>query len=127
MLWSTEAWTSQAQKEIKRARRTYALDRAEGRASQNDDRKRTSEAHSHSGNSKREGQIRTAKERGRGRALTSWKAQREELVRIARNREQARSTHILESASAGISQDGERKQGREANSLARRCRRGNMS
>jgi hypothetical protein len=51
-----------------------------------------------------------------GGALTSWRRQREGLVRTRKESDRARRTHVLETAEEGICQDTERKRPREGHS-----------
>ena len=68
-----------------RAGRTYRLEPAEGKTSQ-DIEKLTEPA-----------------------ALTNWGPQRDGQIRIQKESDRARGTHVLETAKGGVSQDMERK------------------
>ena len=109
------------QKERESARRTHILETAEGGTCQDTEINRQREAHSHSGGGRGRGGTCQDMERNRpseahpppgysrGRdlsghikkptkrgALTSWRRQREGLVRTHKETGQARCTHILE-------------------------------
>ena len=119
-------------KESNQARHTHQLEMAEGGTSQDKERKQPSKAHSLPGDGRerdkseqgkkvtkqgaltnwrweREGQVRTWKESDQEGTLTNWRWQREGQVRTQKESDQARSTHQLEMAEGGTSQDKERK------------------
>ena len=126
-------------KETGRARHTHQLGTAEEGTCQDMERNPLTEAHSHSGDGRGGTCQDTEKNRpteahshpgdGRGRdlsehrkqltnqgALTSWRQQRERLVRTWKETDQPRHTHILETASGGYCQDTERNRLSEAHS-----------
>ena len=81
-----------------RARRTHFLETTEGGTCQDVERNRSSEMYSPTGNSGRSklsGHGKKYSERG---TLTSWRQQREELVRTWKEIDRARHTHFLKTA-----------------------------
>ena len=119
-------------KETDRARGTHQLETAEDGACQETERNRLSKAHSRprngrerylSGHGKkptergaltswrrqREGLVRTKKKPTDQGTLTFWRRQRERLVRTRKKIDRARRTHFLGTAERGTYQDTERK------------------
>ena len=95
-------------KESNWARDTHILETTEGTC-QDTERKQPSEGHLHPGDHRRRnlsGHRKNAAELG---ALTSWRQQKEGLVRIQKESNQLRGTHFLETAERGMCQDTERK------------------
>ena len=96
------------QKETDRPRRTHKLETAEGGACQDTERDRPTEVHSlpEDGRGRNmSGHQKKPADRG---ALTSWRRQREELVRTQKETDRPRRTHFLETAEGGTCQDMER-------------------
>ena len=94
-------------KESDRARRTHNLEAAEGGTCQDTEGQPPSEAHSLARD--RRGRDLSGPERKaiKQGSLTSWRWQREGLVRTWKQSDQARRTHFLERAEGGICQDTE--------------------
>ena len=104
-------------KEADRGRGTNFLETAKRGSCQDTERNRPSERHSPPGDDRGRdslGQENQSTERG---ALTSWRRQREELVRIRKEIDRSRSTHFLETAGGGTRQDKERNRPSEGYSL----------
>ena len=78
-----------------RARCTHSLETAEGGTCQDTERRRLSETHSLTGDNKGRNLSGHGKETGQG-ALTTWRQQREELVRTRKESNWARGTHFLD-------------------------------
>ena len=96
-------------KETDRPRRTHKLETAEGGTCQGTQENRPTEAHSRPGDgrgSHLSGHARKPTDQG---ALTSWRRQREALVRTRKETDRLRRTHHLETAEGGTCQDTERK------------------
>src|SRR6267142_726512 len=95
-------------KESDRARGTHQLESADRQTSQDTERIRPSEGHSHPGERRwtdKSGHGKNLTERG---ALTNWRAQTDGQVRTRKESDRARGTHRLESADGQTSQDTER-------------------
>ena len=85
-------------KKTDRPRCTHQLETAEGGTCQGTERNRPTEVHSHSGGGRGRylsGHGRKPTDRG---ALTSWRRQKEALVRTRKEIDQSRRTHLLETA-----------------------------
>ena len=104
-------------KEIDRARRTHQLKTAEGGTCQDTERNRPSEWHSQTEDSRGRDLSGHRKNPTERRALTSWRRQREGLVRTPKEIDRARGTHKLKTAERGTCQDAERNQLSEGHSL----------
>ena len=92
-------------KESDRPRRTHQLETAEGGTCQDTQGIRSTEAHSPTGDGRGRdlsGHARNLTDRG---ALTSWRQQREGLVRTRKESDRSRRTHFLETAEGGTCQD----------------------
>ena len=92
-------------KEIDQPRPTHKLEAAEGGTCQDMQGNRPTEAHSRPGDgsgSDLSGHPRKPTDRG---ALTSWRRQREELVRTRKETDQLRHTHSLETTEGGTCQE----------------------
>jgi hypothetical protein len=103
-------------KESDRARRTHELETTSGGTSQDMERIRPSEAHSHPGDGigrDKSGHRKNPTKRG---SLTLWRRHREGQVRTRKESDRVRHTHVLEMASGGTSQDTETIQLSEAHS-----------
>ena len=98
---TAKGWINRDMEESDRARPTHELDTTEGETSQDMDRKGPSDANSLAGDGRRD-------ESGYGRkvtewcALTLWRRQREQQVRIRKESDQARHTHFLETADGQV-------------------------
>ena len=104
-------------KETDQPRRTHILETAEGRTSQDTERNRLTEVHSPTGDSRgRDLSGYRKKPTNRG-PLTNWRRQREGLIRIRKETDQLRRTHMLETAEGGTCQDMERNGPTMAHSL----------
>ena len=90
------------------ARRTHQLETAEWETCQDTERNRTSEAHSHPGDDRGTGLSGHRKKPTEQGALTNWRQQSERLVRIRKETDRARPTHVLETAEGGTCHDTER-------------------
>ena len=97
-----------AWKETEQARRTHNLETADGRTCQNTERNQLSKAHSPTEDSRGRDSSGHGKTPTKQGALTSWRQQRERLVRTREETNQARCTHQLETAKGGSFQDTER-------------------
>ena len=95
------------QKESDRARGTHILEIALGGTSQDTERIRPSEGHSHPGDGIGRVNSRYGKNPTRRGALTSWRRHGEVQVRTQKEFDRARGTHSLETVSGGTSQDTE--------------------
>ena len=105
-------------KETNRARHTHKLETAEGETCQDTERNQRSEAHSLPGYGTvgdLSGHGKKPTEQG---ALTSWRWQREGLVRTRQETNRAGHTHQLETAEEEICQDTERNRPSKAHSLS---------
>ena len=103
-------------KETDRPRRTHQLETAERGTCQDTERNRPTEAHSQTGDGRGKdlsGHGKKLTDRG---GLTSWRRQREGLVRTRKETNRLRRTHILETAERGTCQDIERNRPTEAHS-----------
>src|SRR5579863_7343024 len=85
------------------------LETAWGGTCHNTERKRPSEGHSLAGDGRGRDLSEHGKKATEQGALTCWRPQREALVRIQKESDQAGGTHILEIAERGTCQDAERK------------------
>ena len=104
------------QKETDRLRLTHILETASRGTCQDTERNRSTEAHSPTGDGigrDLSGYGKKPTERG---ALTSWRWEREGLVRTQKETDRPRRTHFLEMAPGGTCQDTERNRPREAHS-----------
>src|SRR5947208_2050200 len=96
------------QKETNRARHTHVLETAEGGTCQDTERNRPSEVHSRTGDGRgRDLSGHTKKPTERG-SLTSWRWQREGLVRTRKETDRASHTHHLEMAEGRTCHDTQR-------------------
>ena len=128
------------QKETGQARHTHKLETAERGICQDTERNRPSEAHSQTGDGRggtcqdierdRPTESHPHPGDGRGRdlsghrkkslergALTSWRRQREGLVKTQKDTDRAMRTHQLEMAEGGTCQDSQKDQSSDAHSL----------
>jgi hypothetical protein len=115
--WQREGLV-RARRVTDRARPTHSLEMAEGETYQDTERNRPSKAYSHPGDrrgSELSGNGKKHTERGR---LTSWRQEREGLVRTRKETDQARPTHQLDTAERGTCQDAERNRPSGAHSLS---------
>ena len=95
-------------KETDRSRRTHFLETVERSTCQDTERNQPIEAHSHPGDGRgRDLSEHRKKPTDRG-ALTSWRRQKEGLVKTWKETDRPRRTHILETAGGGTCQDTER-------------------
>ena len=106
------------QKEINRARRTHFLETAEGGTCQATERDQPTKADSPTGDSRERDLSGHGKKPMAQGALTSWRWQREGLVRTQKETDRPRHTHSLETVEGGTCQDPERDRPTEANSLS---------
>ena len=113
-------------KETDRARPTHILETAEEGTCQDTERNRSSEGHSRPGDGRGRELSGYGKKTERG-PLTSWRWQREGLVRTRKETDRPRTTHILETAEGGICQNTERNRLSEAHSRSRDGRGRNLS
>ena len=120
------------QKKSDRPRSTHQLETARGGTSQDTERIRPTEAHSHTGDRTgrdksghrknptdrdpltdwrphREGQVRSQKESNRQGPLTDWRPHREGQVRTQKESNRPMLTHSLETAQGGTSHENEKK------------------
>ena len=95
-------------KEIDRSRGTHSLETAEGGACQDIERNRLREGHSLPGDGRGRDLSGHGNKSTEQRALTLWRRQKEEIVRIRKETNRAKCTHSLEKAEDGICQDMER-------------------
>ena len=91
-------------------RGTHILETTEGRTCQDVEGKQPSKEHSLPGDHRGRDLSGHGKKVTKQGALTSWRPQREELVRIQKEINQARGTHSLETTEGGTCQDTERRQ-----------------
>jgi len=104
-------------KESDRARHTHFLETATGGTCHDTEGKRTSKAHSLPGDRKGRDLSGHGTKLTKQGMLTSWRPQREGLVRTWKETDQARCTHCLETAEGGTCQDTEGKRLSKAHSL----------
>ena len=100
---------------------------AEGGTCHNMERNRASESHSHPGEGRGRdlsGHRKKSTERG---ALTSWRRQREGLVKTQKETDRVMHTHQLEMVEGGTCQDTERNRPSEAHSLSGDGKRRSLS
>ena len=95
-------------KQTNRRKDTHSLEIVEGGACQDMERSRPSEGHSLPGNGRGRDLLGHRKEPTDQGALTSWRRQREGVVRSRKATNQARGTHELETGEEGTRQDTER-------------------
>ena len=105
-------------KEIDRPRRTHSLETAEVGTCQDTERNRPTKAHSRAGDSRGRDLSGHGKKSIDQGALTSWRWQRERLVRIWKEIDRPRGTHKLEKSEGATCQDMERNRSTEAHSLS---------
>ena len=106
-------------KETDRPRRTHRLETVEGETCQDTQGNRPTKAHSQTGDGRGRdlsGHARKPTDRG---ALTNWRWQRGELVRIRKQTDRQRHTHVLETAEGGTCQDTQGNRPTEAHSRPR--------
>ena len=104
-------------KEINRASGTHVLETAEGGTCQDTERNRPSEGYSLPGNGRERNLLGHGKKPTKQGAPTSWRRQRERLVRTQKGTDQTRGTHQLETAEVRTCQDTERSRLSEGDSL----------
>jgi len=92
-------------KECHRARRTHSLVTVEGGTCQDMERRRLREEHSLPGDGRGKDLSRHGKNATEQGTLTSWRWQRDRLVWIQKECNQARHTHFLETGGGGTCQD----------------------
>jgi hypothetical protein len=90
-------------KEIERPTGTYFLESADEGTSENGKSNRTTDGNSLPGERRRRNKRELQRKHGERRALTSWRKQMEEQVRMAKETERPTGTHFLENADGGIS------------------------
>ena len=103
-------------KETDRPRHTHILETAEGGTCQDTERNRPTEAHSPTGDGTGKnlsGHGKKLTDRG---ALTTWRRQREGLVRTRKESDRQGCTHTLETAEGGTCQDTQRNRPTEVHS-----------
>ena len=103
-------------KESDRPRHTHFLETADRGTCQDTERIRPTEAHSRTGDARQTDLSRHRKNPTDRGALTTWRQQTEELVRIPEESDRPRPTHILEMADRRTCQDTERIRPTEAHS-----------
>ena len=106
------------QKESDRARGTHMLETASKGTSQDTERIQPSEWHSRTGHGMGRDMSGHEKRSDQAEALTNWRRHREGQIRIQKEYNRARGTHILETALGGTSQDVERIRPSEEHSLS---------
>ena len=114
-------------KEIDRSSHTHELETAEGATCQDTERNRPTELHSLTGDgrgSDLSGHRKKSTDRG---ALTSWRRQRERLVRTSKEINRLSPTHELETAEGATCQDTERNRLTDVHSLPGDGRGSNLS
>ena len=104
-------------KEIDQVRGTHKLETAQGKTCQDMERNRPSEGYSLPGNGRERNLSGHGKKPTKQGAPTSWRWQRERLVRTQEGTDQKRGTHQLEMAEVRTCQDTERSRLSEGNSL----------
>ena len=105
------------QKQTDRARGTHQLKTAEGGTCEDMEINQPQEGHSLPGDCRGRGLSGHGKKPTERGALTSWKRQREGLVRTRKESNRARGTYSLETGEGGTHQDKERNRSSEGNSL----------
>jgi hypothetical protein len=96
------------QKETDSARGTHVLETSEGGTCQETEKNRQSEGHSLAKDSRGRNLSGHGKKYTEEGALTSWRQQRDGLVRTQKEIDQARCTYLLETEGGGTCQDTER-------------------
>ena len=104
-------------KETDRSRGTHVLETVEGDIFQNTERNRPSEGHSRPGDGRGSDLSGHGKKSTEGRTLTTWRRQRERLVRTWKEIDRGKDTHDLETAEGATCQDAERNRPIEGHSL----------
>ena len=92
------------------------LETAEGGTCQDTERNRPTDAHSPTGDVRGRHLSGHRKEQTDRRALTSWRQQREALVRTPKETDRPTRTHFLQTAEVGTCQDTERNRSTDAHS-----------
>jgi len=110
------------QKQTEKARGTHILESAEGETSQDTETNRASKGHSPTGECRGRDKSGHRNKLSKQGALTFWRVQRERQVRTQKQTEQARGTHILESAEGETSQDTETNRASKGHSPTGECR-----
>ena len=105
-------------KESDQARGTYKLETTEKGTCQDTERKQPRKGHSLPGDHRRRDLSGHRKKVTKQGTLTSWRRQREGLVRTQKESKQARGTHFLETTKGGPCQDMETKQLSKGHSLS---------
>ena len=106
------------QKDTDRPTRTHILETAEGCTCQDTERNRPTDAHSPTGDGRGRHLSGHRKRQADRRALTSWRWQREVLVRTRKETDRPKHTHPLETEEGGTCQDTERYRPTDAHSLS---------
>ena len=123
----TKGGTCQYTEEIDRGRLTHFLEMAEKGTCQDTERNRLSEEHLLPGHNKERDLSGYRNKSTDPGTLTSWRQQRELLVRTRKEIDQARHTHFLETAKGGACHETERNRLIDGHSLSGDDRRGNLS
>jgi hypothetical protein len=107
-LESADGGTSQNGEKTEQVTGTHVLESADRGIGQSGKGNGGSNGHSHPGEHRGRDKSEWEKEPSERRALTSWRMQREDQVRMGKETEQATSTHVLERADGGTNQSGKR-------------------